>query len=137
MNSDPGILNQNARLLDFTARFLKENGALVEQEPRGINVLLPGDLAARLGTKEYITLGTLERYDPDTDAWTTLAPLPQPSGGLAGAALNGTLYVFGGEYFSDGGGVYEHTWAYDPQADAWTELPPMRTPRHTAKRPVC
>jgi hypothetical protein len=63
MNSDPGILNQNARLLDFTARFLKENGALVEQEPGGINVLLPGDLAARLGTKEYITLGTLEGQD--------------------------------------------------------------------------
>jgi N-acetylneuraminic acid mutarotase len=75
-------------------------------------------------------LGALERYDPETDAWTTLAPLPQPSGGLAGAALDGTLYVFGGEYFSEGGGVYEHTWAYDPQADAWTELPPMRTPRH-------
>ena len=75
-------------------------------------------------------LGTLERYDPAADAWTTLAPLPQPSGGLAGAALDGTLYVFGGEYFSGGGGVYEHTWAYDPQADEWTELPPMPTPRH-------
>jgi N-acetylneuraminic acid mutarotase len=75
-------------------------------------------------------LGVLERYDPAADAWTTLAPLPRPSGGLAGAALDGTLYVFGGEYFSDGGGVYEHTWAYDPQADTWTERPPMRTPRH-------
>ena len=75
-------------------------------------------------------LGTLERYDPVSDAWTTRSPLPQPSGGLAGAALDGTLYVFGGEYFSDGGGVYEHTWAYEPEADAWTELPPMRTPRH-------
>lgn len=75
-------------------------------------------------------LGTLERYDPEADAWTALAPMPQPSGGLAGAALGGTLYAFGGEYFSDGGGVYEHTWAYEPEADAWTELPPMPTPRH-------
>jgi N-acetylneuraminic acid mutarotase len=75
-------------------------------------------------------LGTLERYDPDADAWTEVRPLPQPSGGLAGAALDGTLYVFGGEYFSDGGGVYPHTWAYDPAADAWTERPPMPTPRH-------
>ena len=79
---------------------------------------------------EISNLGILERYDPGTDAWTTLAPLPQPSGGLAGAALDGTLYVFGGEYFSEGGGVYEHTWAYDPQADTWTGLSPMRTPRH-------
>ena len=51
-------------------------------------------------------------------------------GGLAGAALDGTLYVFGGEYFDGAGGVYEHTWAYDPQADDWTEQPPMPTPRH-------
>ena len=84
----------------------------------------------RRGSGGISNLGTLERYDPAADAWTTLAPLPQPSGGLAGAALDGTLYVFGGEYFSDGGGVYEHTWAYDPQADAWTEVSPMRTPRH-------
>jgi N-acetylneuraminic acid mutarotase len=75
-------------------------------------------------------LGTLERYDPAADRWTERAPMPQPSGGLAGAALGGILYVFGGEYFSDGGGVYEHTWAYDPAADAWAERPPMPTPRH-------
>jgi N-acetylneuraminic acid mutarotase len=40
------------------------------------------------------------------------------------------LYVFGGEYFSGDGGVYEHTWAYDPEADTWTERPSMLTPRH-------
>lgn len=75
-------------------------------------------------------LGTLEVYDPEADAWTERRPMPQPSGGLAGAAMNGTLYCFGGEYFSDGGGVYEHTWAYDPGADTWSEGPPMPTPRH-------
>jgi len=75
-------------------------------------------------------LGTLERYDPEADAWTPLRPMPQPAGGLAGAGLNGTLYVFGGEYFSEGGGVYEHTWAYDPNSNEWTERPPMPTPRH-------
>ena len=84
----------------------------------------------RRGPDGITNLGTLERYDPESDAWTELRPLPQPSGGLNGAALDGTLYVFGGEYFSDGGGVYPHTWAYDPQADEWTELPPMPTPRH-------
>ncbi len=60
MNSDPGIQNQDTRLLDFAARFLKENGALIEQGARGINALLPGDLAQSLGTKEYIILGTLQ-----------------------------------------------------------------------------
>ena len=56
MNSDPGIRNQGTRLLDFAARFLRENGALIEQGSRGINALLPKDLANRLGTREYITL---------------------------------------------------------------------------------
>ena len=84
----------------------------------------------RRGQTGITNLGALERYDPETDTWTTLRPLPQPSGGLNGAALNGTLYVFGGEYFSEGGGVYEHTWAYDPETDDWTEGPPMPTPRH-------
>jgi N-acetylneuraminic acid mutarotase len=84
----------------------------------------------RRGNGGINNLGALERYDPEADAWTELRPLPQPSGGLAGAALDGTLYVFGGEYFSEGGGVYEHTWAYDPEADEWSERPPMPTPRH-------
>jgi len=52
------------------------------------------------------------------------------AGGLAGAALGGTLYVFGGEYFSEGGGVYEHTWVYDPDPDTWAKRAPMRLLRH-------
>jgi hypothetical protein len=73
----------------------------------------------------------LDRYDPRTDAWESLAPLPQASGGLAAAALNGRLYAFGGEYFGPGGrGVYPHTWIYDPRADRWSAGPSMLTPRH-------
>jgi hypothetical protein len=56
MNSDPDTRNQETRLLDFAVRFLRENGALIEQGSRGINALLPKDLAGRLRTGEYITL---------------------------------------------------------------------------------
>ena len=56
MNSDPDTRNQETLLLDFTVRFLRENGALIEQGSRRINALLPKDLAGRLGTGEYITL---------------------------------------------------------------------------------
>ena len=52
------------------------------------------------------------------------------AGRQASAALSGTLYVFGGEYFSDDGGVYEHTWAYDPDPDTRAKRAPMRLPRH-------
>lgn len=68
----------------------------------------------------------LDRYDPKTDRWETLRPMPRASGGLAGAAAGGRLYVFGGE----NPGVIPETWSYDPMTDQWRSEPAMRTPRH-------
>ncbi|MFO7913288.1 MAG: hypothetical protein R6V15_14100 [Desulfotignum sp.] len=78
MNSDPGIRNQETRLLDFAARFLRENGALIEQGSRGINALLPKDLAGRLGTGEYITLEM--PWDRDQDSVAGASGHPGPGG---------------------------------------------------------
>jgi len=36
-------------------------------------------------------------YDPQTNTWARQAPLPAPRGGIGVAAVNGELYVFGGE----------------------------------------
>ena len=81
--------------------------------------------------------GQLDRYDPATDRWETLAPIPrsatgqQVGGGLAMAAVDGKLAAFGGEWFAPGGGgVFPETWLYDPARDVWSAGPPMRTPRH-------
>ena len=74
MNSDPGIRNQGNRLLDFSARVLKENGALIEQGSPGINALLPKDLADRLGTGEYITLAVPRDRDQDRSAGASGSP---------------------------------------------------------------
>ena len=79
-----------------------------------------------------------EAYDPASDQWRSIAPLPAPirqaaprgQGGLAGGALDGKLYVFGGEWFGDNAGVYADTWEYDPKADAWRAVAPMSRPRH-------
>lgn len=59
MSFDSHIQNQEARLLDFTARFLKTHGALIEEKNGNIEALLPKTLAGRLGTGEYITLAGL------------------------------------------------------------------------------
>jgi N-acetylneuraminic acid mutarotase len=40
------------------------------------------------------------------------------------------LYVFGGEFFEDGGGVFSDSWEYDPVLDSWQKMPSMKTPRH-------
>jgi len=76
-----------------------------------------------------------EVYDAGEDRWRTAAPMPEGSGagGNAAAALGGAIYVFGGEYFPQGGsvgGVHAEVWRYDPRADAWAPASPMPTPRH-------
>jgi N-acetylneuraminic acid mutarotase len=73
-----------------------------------------------------------EVYDPKEDRWRTAAPMPKGSGagGNTAGVLGGQLYVFGGEYFHDGGKVHAEVWRYDPKADAWHAATPMPTPRH-------
>ncbi|WP_429911085.1 Kelch repeat-containing protein [Glycocaulis sp.] len=77
-----------------------------------------------------------EVYDPASNSWTSAAPLPQPSrgprgsGGLAAASVGDTLYVFGGEWFEDDGGVYEEVWAWRADTDSWEAVTRMPTPRH-------
>ncbi len=61
-------------------------------------------------------------YDPDTDAWTRRADLPQALGGVALATANGKLYAFGG--FDQRG--YNHgnvavTYEYNPATNKWRE----------------
>jgi N-acetylneuraminic acid mutarotase len=65
-------------------------------------------------------------------SWISLAPLPEPAAGLAGAAVNGKLYVFGGR---DGtalngprskGLVYE----YDTATDVWARKKPLPVAIH-------
>ena len=71
-----------------------------------------------------------EAYDPATDRWETLSPMPKGQGGLASGVVDGKLYTFGGEWFEDGGGVYPDAWVYDPDRDSWASLADMPKPRH-------
>jgi N-acetylneuraminic acid mutarotase len=59
----------------------------------------------------------LDRYDPATDTWTTLAPLPK-AGTAVGAVLQGKLYavVETGTYPT----VVRRAYAYDPATNTWT-----------------
>jgi len=75
-------------------------------------------------------LDIVEAYSPVIDRWYTLTDMPEARGGLAAAALNGYIYVFGGESFSGGGGVYRNVLEYDPATDYWRIVNSMPTPRH-------
>ncbi len=75
-------------------------------------------------------LDVLEVYSPETDTWSTRQPMPLAQGGLAAAALNGKLYVFGGEQWVPDQRVFSTGWVYTPESDQWAALPDMPTPRH-------
>src|ERR671915_52539 len=60
-------------------------------------------------------------------SWTTGAPLPTPRSEIAGAALNGKIYIIGG--FDGTGQATTSVEVYDPIADEWTELQPMPSKR--------
>jgi len=69
----------------------------------------------------------LEVFDPQTNTWTTRAPMPTVRGGLNAVAANGCIHVFGGE---GSGGVFPQHEAYDPVTDTWFTFADMVTPVH-------
>lgn len=74
-------------------------------------------------------LATVERYDIDSQQWTTVAPLPSPRSDLAAAAHGGKIYVFGGCTGSTAA-VTNAVDVYDPVSDTWSTAPAdMPTPR--------
>src|SRR5437667_9743231 len=67
---------------------------------------------------------------PPKGRWMRLAAIPQATGELLGAAIDGRLYAAQGLLpgFKPAGLVYE----YDPAADAWAQKKPMPHPVHHA-----
>jgi len=73
-------------------------------------------------------LATVEKYDVDTNTWSTVAALPSPRADLAAVAHGGKIYVFGG--CTAPASVTSEVDVYNPETDTWTTgLTPMPTPR--------
>ncbi len=67
--------------------------------------------------------------DAPTPTWVARAPLPAPTNHLGGTALNGKLYVMGGQLLGDESfGNQSTLFEYDPATDAWTTRAPMPRP---------
>jgi N-acetylneuraminic acid mutarotase len=95
-----------------------------------------GAVAAVLTNKLYVTGGygdavgyskLLEVYDPLTDSWTARAPLPQIQHVGDAVALNGQIYVIGGE---DATNFLNIVSIYEPTTDIWSIGPAMPTKRY-------
>lgn len=73
--------------------------------------------------------GINQVYDPATDSWRNLAPMPKGANHTGIAVLNGKIYVGGG---FEGRAHMQSTarfFSYEPATDRWQELAPMWSPR--------
>lgn len=68
----------------------------------------------------------VERYDPKTDTWTTVAPISSPRDAVGVCVLGGKLYAVGGY---DGQQYLSDVECYDSQLNEWTAVAPLCTGR--------
>ena len=68
----------------------------------------------------------VEAYSPGRDLWVTMPALPTGRSGMAAAALDGKLYVTGGELPR----IFPENQEFDPVRKRWRSVAPMTTPRH-------
>ncbi len=87
----------------------------------GEKIYMPGGQA-----QNRVPTAVLEIYDPRTDRWETAAPMPKALSRFALAALEGTLFVFGGW---DGSDFSDAVYQYDASEDTWHEREPMPSTR--------
>ena len=100
------------------------------------------------GPPAFEPINNAWEYDPASDTWKTLAPMPSKRGATAAAVVDGKIYVIGGAGVTAGSsetailparrhmlvGIVEE---YDPKTDRWRPRSPLPTPRsHAAVQAV-
>ncbi|MGD1836431.1 MAG: Kelch repeat-containing protein [Nitrososphaeraceae archaeon] len=70
---------------------------------------------------------TVERYDINSDSWTTVSPLPLPLHHTASATFNGSIYVIGG--YTNNWIPTNNLFVFDPEQNLWIEETAMPTER--------
>ena len=74
-------------------------------------------------------LGTLEKYDPASNAWTTLLPMPTGRPGLAFVETGEMFYALGGEGSTSGRWAPEVE-VYNPATNTWSSKNDWAVPRN-------
>lgn len=68
-------------------------------------------------------------YNPASDTWYNVAPLPAPRVSMAVAVLNGQIYVMGGTDVWISGAVQNSAYVYAPLSNQWSVAPALITAR--------
>ena len=100
----------------------------------GLSAEHPGDQTAGV-----LYLKDSWRYDPGSDAWKAIAPMPEPRQAGAAVAVGGKIYVLGGDALAPGAAnppkpddimVVGTNEVYDPATNQWATKRPMPTARN-------
>ncbi|XP_062418177.1 kelch-like protein diablo [Pungitius pungitius] len=95
---------------------------------------LGGQIYAVGGADHVRCYSSVERYNPDTDSWSTdVAPLSSPRSGVSAVAMDGYLYAIGGH---DGVAAVSAVERYDPRMNTWSKQRPMLSRRSGAAAAV-
>ena len=112
-------------LLALTLTLSAQSWVQVADMPNGrhhpVTFSLNGKGYAVTGTRpNQLATDDFFRYDPDSNAWTTLIDFPGASRSFAiGTTYNGKAYMaFGANNF----GLLNDLWEYDPVTDQWAQL---------------
>jgi N-acetylneuraminic acid mutarotase len=102
-----------------------------------------GGFVGRPGTKVWQPIPSAMLYDPETDSWKELAPMPTPRGSAQAVVVGGKIYVIGGAHANiPGKPMTEPLWVgvpqivvgtveeYDPATNTWRSRAPMPTGRN-------
>ncbi len=99
----------------------RERGAAVAD-------VIGGKLYVAGGFRNLNASNLVDVFDPMTNLWTPLDPLPANRDHACGGAVMGALVVVGGRTVQTGS-IRSEVWSYDPGANTWTPRAPLPTAR--------
>jgi N-acetylneuraminic acid mutarotase len=103
----------------------------------GGQIYLVGGNTFSAQTATWVDFASILRYNPASDRWRTLAPLPRGVSDAAVVAHKGFVYVFGGNTSGDlFNNAIRSTYRYNITTNRWKTLAPMPTPRMGARAVV-
>lgn len=134
----PGVKERvEVKLVDALTRFDPASGTYTELAPMPVPVnhqsmiTYRGDVYSVGGHGRFLFGGSpkraFQRYDPDTDEWSMMPPMPTARGAAGAGVIGDRLYVVGGQ--GENGEILPTLEIYDFETGKWSSGPDMPSRR--------